>query len=345
MQYPQTPETLLWQKRAGIITESQYNLLVELTDFFNLMEAEAPDSGELNNLVKKVADAGANVKDKNVQLDLLDKALDADFDFSKIDPKKITEYKQEINESGGGFIGSAIAYLEDAEGAEAVMHGLGTKNPGIISTILKWLKKLAEFPFKIIEKFFYRIARFFGAGIETASIAGTSGMVILTIICLAYAVMHFPTILASLSGGFGIIGLLKLGKALWNAASGIKSLFKKFKSFKRETSKSQMDFTSNDFLTAIEKQYKEKTGKKFSTSDVFDLREWFDHIPDDPKQGDVKITISQLMKNAADAVTQNEKYNNFEKIITLTKKHTPKYAPKVILILRKIREAFPDNLL
>lgn len=345
MQYSQTPETLLWQKRAGIITESQYNLLVELTEFFNLMEAEAPDSGELNNLVKKVADAGTNIKDKNVQLDLLDKALDADFDFSKIDPKKITEYKQEINESGGGVVASAIAYLEDSEGAEAVLHGLGTKDTSIISKILKWLKKLAEFPFKIIEKLFYKLARFFGAGIETASIVGTSGIVIVTIICLAYAAMHFPGMLATLSGGLGIFGLIKLGKALWNAASGIKSLLKKFKSFRKEKSKSQMDFTTNDFLTALEKQYKEKTGKKFSTSDVFGLREWFDHIPDDPKQGDAKITISQLMKNAADAVTQNKKYNNFEKIITLAKKYTPKYAPKAILVLRKIRAAFPDNLL
>lgn len=345
MQYTQTPETLLWQKRAGIITESHYNLLVELTDFFNLMEAEAPDSGELNNLVKKVADTGANVKDKNVQLDLLDKALDADFDLSKIDPKKITEYKQEINESGGGFISSAITFLEDAEGAEAVMHGLGTKNPGIISTIIKWLKKLLEFPFKLIEKLFYKIARFFGAGIETASIVGTSGLVLITICCLAFAIMHFPGLLAGISGTFGIFGLLKLGKALWNSVSGIKNLFKKFKSFKKEASKSQMDFTTNDFLSNIEKQYKEKTGKKFSTSDVYDLRDWFDHVPDDPKQGDAKITISQLMKNAADAVTQNKKYNNFEKIITLTKKYTPEYAPKVILILRKIRAAFPDNLL
>ena len=75
MNYNLTPETLLWQKRAGIVTESQHNLMLEVLSFLTLVENEAPSS-EFDNLVKKVS-AETNLKDKNTQLDFLNTLIDS----------------------------------------------------------------------------------------------------------------------------------------------------------------------------------------------------------------------------------------------------------------------------
>ena len=99
MNYNLTPETLLWQKRAGIVTESQHNLMLEVLSFLTLVENEAPSS-EFDNLVKKVS-AETNLKDKNTQLDFLNTLIDSGFQPEKVNPKEITEYRESIEEDAG----------------------------------------------------------------------------------------------------------------------------------------------------------------------------------------------------------------------------------------------------
>ena len=337
MSYTITPETILWQKRAGIITESQHNLMLEVLSFLTLIENEAPSS-EFDNLVKKVS-AETNLKDKNTQLDFLNTLIDSGFQPEKVNPEEITEYKHSIEEDAGA-VGLGIEVLENAEILEQLAHALHVKLD-IVKKAVEYLKKIVEFPFTVIKKFFYTIARFFGASIETASKWGIGGLAVVGIICLVYGIMHFPGILATLSGGFGFIALAKLGFALVKGAAGVKGLYAKFKAYKVETSKL---FTTNDFLTSIEKQYKEKTGEKFSTGEVFSMKDWFNQLPAKGEQGNMQTVASKSMKDVADAITQNKKNSgDLEKLIKLA--GSVKGGEKIIALLQKLKKTFPENLL
>ena len=75
------------QKLAGIITEVDYRI-THLINEFLLVETEST-SPSIDVLVKQVANTGVNIKDEDVQLDLLDKFIDSDFHPEKINPKQI----------------------------------------------------------------------------------------------------------------------------------------------------------------------------------------------------------------------------------------------------------------
>jgi hypothetical protein len=337
MNYNLTPETLLWQKRAGIVTESQHNLMLEVLSFLTLVENEAPSS-EFDNLVKKVS-AETNLKDKNTQLDFLNTLIDSGFQPEKVNPKEITEYRESIEEDAGA-VGLGLEVLESAEVLEQIAHALHVKLD-IVKKAVAYLKKVFEFPFTVIKKFFYTIARFFGASIETASKWGIGGIAAVGIVCLIYGVSHFPGILASLSGTFGFIALAKLGYAFIKGAAGIKGLYDKFKAYKTEAGK---QYSTNDFLTSIEKAYKEKTGEKFSTADVFAIQGWFSSLPTKDNEGNLKTVASNSMKDIADTITHNKKNSgDLEKLTKLAA--NIKGGEKVAALLQKLKSTFPENLL
>jgi hypothetical protein len=340
MNYNPTPETLLWQKRAGIITETQHNNMLEVLNFLTLMENETPSS-EFDNLVKKVS-AETDLKDKDNQLAFLDTLIDTGFQPEKVDPKKITEYKEAIEEDAGA-VGLGLDVLESAEVLEQLAHALHVK-PDVIKKAVAYLKKVFELPFTVIKKFFFTIARYFGASVETASKFGIGGLAVVGIICLVYGILHFPGILAGLSGGFGIVALGKLGWALIKGVAGIRGLYKKFKAYKKEVGNV---YSTNDFLTNIEKAYKEKTGEKFKTADVYTMQEWYSSLPAKSNQVNLQTLASNLMKDIADAITQNKKNSGdlgkLERLIRLAK--DKEEGKKVAVLLQKLKNTFPENLL
>jgi hypothetical protein len=211
-------------------------------------------------------------------------------------------------------------------------------------SVVSLLKKVFELPFTVIKKFFFTIARYFGASVETASKFGIGGLAVVGIICLVYGISHFPGIIAGLSGGFGILALANLGIALVKAVAGIRGLYKKFKAYKKEVGNV---YSTNDFLTNIEKAYKEKTGEKFKTADIYTMQEWFDSLPTKSNQGNLQTLASNSMKDIADAISQNKKNSgDLEKLEKLTGLVEDKEeGKKVAVLLQKLKNTFPENLL
>ena len=99
-----------------------------------------------------------------------------------------------------------------------------------------------------------------------------------------------------------------------------------------------------DTLETFEKQYKEKTGEKFSTADVFAIQEWFNSLPTKDRDGNLKTIASNSMKDIADAITQNKKNSgDLEKLSKLA--GNIKGGEKVAALLQKLKSTFPENLL
>lgn len=304
------------QKLAGLITESEYRSLSNIIQYTNtvlLLETES-SAPPVDDLVKKVANTGADIKDEEVQLDILDKIIDSDFQPEKIDPKQITEYKKSLEEEAG-TLSVGIEILETTEVIEKFAEILGV-NVDTIKKAVAWVKKIFEWPSKIIKKFFFKIARFFGASIESAEKWGIGGLAVIATICLVYGIMHFPGLVSALAGGFGVMTLAKLGWALIKSAAGLKALWQKFKSYKKESD--VKTYTTNDFLTSIEPKYKEITKKKIPDNWVFTLKDYFSEIKDEETQK----RASEFLKRISDSINNNRRYN-LVGLIRLIEKNPP----------------------
>ena len=79
-------ERLDLQRTARIITESQYNKLLK----------EEDGAQKINNFIKGVKSAGIDINNNKVQLDILNKFIDADFDIDSLNPEEINEYNERI---------------------------------------------------------------------------------------------------------------------------------------------------------------------------------------------------------------------------------------------------------
>ena len=152
------------QKLAGIITEVDYRI-THLINEFLLVETEST-SPSIDVLVKQVANTGVNIKDEDVQLDLLDKFIDSDFHPEKINPKQIKEYKRSLNEDEGTFA-SSIEALKNSEVIKKLSKALNVSIE-VIKKAITFLQKISEWPFEQIKKVFYKLARLFGASVEMA---------------------------------------------------------------------------------------------------------------------------------------------------------------------------------
>jgi hypothetical protein len=277
-------EVKRFQKLANIINESK------------LFEAESLQA--IDTLVQKAKSSGADVEDEKTQMDILNKIIDSGFNPEKIDPKQIKEYQENtIEESGGGIVASSIEVLEHAEIAEHICHALHIEK-GVFSKGLKILKKILNWPFKLIEKGFFALARLCGASIETSRIAGLSGLILFALICIIYGALHYPAIISSLAGVGGILAIGKLLVALAKSASGIFSLWKKASSAKEENE--DVEYTIYDFFSDIEAKYKKITGNKIPNNWIFSFKEWFEenekNIPN----------FTKYLKQLSDAVNSNK---------------------------------------
>ena len=323
MQYELTEEVLLFQKRAGILTDQQFTKLTKavqsITEYLQLENQSV--AAPVDTLIKKVANTGADIKDEDVQLDILNSLIDANFQPEKVDPEQVTEYKKPLEEEGGGALGFSIDALEHAETIEKIANALHVPST-IVKEAVKWLKKILEWPFDLIKRIFFTIARAFGASIETAEKIGIGGLAAVGIVCLVYGIYHFPGLIASVTGSFGLLALGKLAWALIKSASGLKGLWDKWKAYKSEASKSVTDFSTNDFLTQIEPSYKEQTGKKIPSDWVFDLQHWQKEFPNKELW---KGQVPRAMKDIADTITKggNRGKNAIRVLAKLIDKYTP----------------------
>lgn len=326
------------QKLAGLITENEYRNLsniIQYTQAVLLLETES-SAPPVDDLVKKVANTGADIKDEEIQLDILDKIIDSDFQPEKIDPKQIKEYKKFLEEEAG-TLAVGIEILETTEVIEKFAEILGV-NVDTIKKAVAWVKKIFGWPSKIIKKFFFTIARFFGASIESAEKWGIGGLAVIATICLVYGIMHFPGLIATLSGGFGFMALAKLGWGLIKSAAGLKALWQKFKSYKKESD--VKIYTTNDFLTSIESKYKEITNKKIPNDWVFTLKDYFSEIKDEETQE----KVSEYFERISYAINTNRRYNLIG-LIKLIEKNPPIIGnnDKILNIFKEIANIFKLN--
>jgi hypothetical protein len=170
------------QMLAGLITESQYKNCL-------LLENEKQ---EVDNLEKKLKQDGKDLNDPKVAASALNQFIEKGFEIDKINPKAIKEIDLPITESGGGTLSIAINALENVEVVNVLSQKLGI-SPKILEKaklILQRIGRIANIPFRLIEKLFYSVARKFGINIERAKIAGIGGLGLFAIILIAFAISH-----------------------------------------------------------------------------------------------------------------------------------------------------------
>jgi hypothetical protein len=274
--------------------------MIKLLDIIEegvLSEAETAVQA-VDNLVQKAEKAGADIEDEKVQLDLLNKMIDTNFNLDKINPNQIAEYYEDLKEA-------AASSLKD--GVKGISPKLMEKiakilriDVKIVQTALYWIKKIAGFFSTVVDRLFFTIARYLGADINNAKIAGRGGLALVSLIGIIYGLIHFPAIVAAITGSLGLIGLAKLGYALVKSIRSIKTMWGEIKSALLEHSQ----YTTSDFLGDIEKKYMEtkgSKGEKISTKWIYQLSDWYDNL-DKQKQESASKWMEQVAQsfNAGD---------------------------------------------
>ena len=306
------------QMLAGLITESQYKNCL-------LLENEKQ---EVDNLEKKLKQDGKDLNDPKVAASALNQFIEKGFEIDKINPKAIKEIDLPITESGGGTLSLAIDALEKIEVLNVLAQKLGV-SPKILEKsklILQKIGRIANFPFRLIEKAFYGIARMFGFKIENAKIAGIGGLTLLGIVLATVAAIHLPGLIAGLATAKGILllfgGLSKLGAA---AYSIVKNLFR---GKKEQTDKF---YTTSDFLADLEKL----TGKKIPTKVVYQFSDWIDTFKDNKDQ--MKI-ISNLLKSIKNKIAnKQDPSSEIKQIIQINIKDKNDFTDKINLFFNNLR--------
>lgn len=284
---------------AGIlenISKNETELLSEGLLFEHIIQ-EAEADTKIQNIAAKIAQKGANPKDLKVQGAMLDQIfagttldnLNIDAAVQDKEPQAkqqqvVTEFEQ-LNESGHGavgIIGSAIHALEHSEMVERIVHILekliGKKiSSSVINgvkTLFHWIMKIVSFIPNQIEKFFTWIGRKSGANAEKSSLFGLSGIVLYIIILFVIAIISFPSLVASVTGGLGIITLIYKLSGLFNSAY---QLFTKFKTATEETTDkliSPMDMFN---------KFESVTGKKISATSLQQINQWWTNLSQEEK--------------------------------------------------------------
>jgi len=244
----------------------------------------------VDNLVQKAEKAGADIEDEKVQLDLLNKMIDTNFNLDKINPNQIAEYYEDLKEA-------AASSLKD--GVKGITPKLIEKIAKVlrvdvqkVKNALAWVKKIAGFTSNVVDKLFFTIARYLGADINSAKIAGRGGLALVSLVGIIFGLIHFPAVVATITGSLGLIGLAKLGYAMIKSISKIKTMWDEVKSAIFEHSQ----YTTSDFLRDIEKKYMEtegSQGKKIPTNWAYELSDWYDSL-DKQKQEIVSVRMKQL---------------------------------------------------
>jgi hypothetical protein len=180
-------------------------------------------------------------------------------------------------ESAGGEGFSSLTYfietIESFEVAQVISDVIGI-DVNKIKNALSTIKKIANYPFDLIKKFFFKVARFCGLNLETSKIVGISALAVLVLICFVIGITHFPSILSAFTLTFSAVGFLKLFWALVKFSASIKSIFIKVMKIQEEGLNKKL--SPMDFLNLIEKSY--LTGTKIDSGFAIKFEKWFEKI-------------------------------------------------------------------
>lgn len=297
-------------KKANLLVEQLYlaakteTILSE--DFKHILtESEIPG---IEKVKKGVEQAGASLNDKDIQLALLDKFIDADFDLSKVNPQAVIQSapKQEaITEGAEGaselfhLLHKAHALFDNTEDGARIL-GVVQKKVGnkitkeLIKKGLEILEKILNFVPNLFAKAIYKLLRSGGINLENAKIGSVSGPIIWIGLMAAFAVITFPSITALVTS---IAGIMTLLYKLWNIISTIWSGYKKIVDAGEEQGDKVM--TSVDYLDELEKT----KGFEISYDEINEADEWYDHLAPDKKK-----SVSKIFKQAIEFLKAGKPY-------------------------------------
>jgi hypothetical protein len=295
-------EIFRMQRLAGLLTESQYSNLLLFED----------EIKQVQKLEKELEDEGKDLDDPKIAADVLDKFIDSDFKAEKINIKSIKEIEFNLEESAaaGGFITSAIGALENVEVINVLATKLGFSKAkiGKIKTALQKVARIANVPFRLIEKAFYKLAKIFGFSIESSKIAGIGGLTLFAILLFSFGVTHLPGLIA---GAATIKGFFLLIGGIMKVGSAIISFFKNIGRGKKE--KKDKFYTTADFFTDIETHI----GKDVPTKVVYQFSDWIDTYKDDKETykdlSNLLKSIQQKVKGKKGASIEIDKISSINK--------------------------------
>lgn len=237
-----------------VLTESGLGRVLNEDISFNPVLIFENVQSDIKDLEQKAQSAGVNLDNPEDMEKLAQSVMNADFDLNKVNVKAIQEIQIPLNE-GTGVFGAFLEGTKWLKVVEAVVATLklGKAVSDKIKKFFKALKNAAGWVFKMIEKAIYKIATFLGADIETARMAGISGLIVLGIISVAFAIAAFPSLVSAI---FAAVGTVAISKAIFGLLvglvkgwAGIKSLWEKFT--KGATEKIDKVFTPADFFDNI----------------------------------------------------------------------------------------------
>ena len=283
-------EVKRFQQLAGILNESLS---------YSLNESEQAADKAVDDLKQKAEKAGVDTDNEKVQMDILNKMIDADFDLAKINVNQIKEYDENLEESGGALatsVHAGVEILENAELIEKIAHLLHVDIQKV-KNALKWVVKITSYPSRLIDKLFFKVARLLGANVENARVAGMGGIALVALVCFIFGIIYFPSLLPSVVGFWG---LAKFIWAIIKSISGIHTMWKQLTGAQQE----QKAYTTADFFKEIEKKYMEtegSEGKKIPTDWVYELSDWYDSLSKSDKP-----QASTTMKSLAQSINSGK---------------------------------------
>lgn len=266
--------------------------MIKLLDILeeNLLNEAEQAAVAVDNLVKKAEKAGADIENEKVQADLLNKMIDSNFDLTKINPNQISEYYEDLKEAAASSLKDGVKAFEPRL-IQKIAKVLKVKI-ATVENAVAWVKKIAGFTSNVIDKLFFKIARFFGANINNAKIVGRGGLALVSLVAIIFGLISFPAEVAAIGGSLGIIGLAKLALIVIKNISKVKTMWDEVKSAILEHS----EYSAADFLRDIEKKYMEtegSQGKKIPTDWVYELSDWYKSL-DKEKQQQASARMKQL---------------------------------------------------
>ena len=281
-------------RKSGVIYED-----------FALMTEEGEELvPHMSNIISGIEQAGGSLSDKETQLALLDKFIDADFDMSKVNAKSVVQ--------DGGSVNAELTENTHTGGIEHLVHQAHTAidntensvkllalinkyiNKNITKESIKhglhMIEKVLNFVPDLLSKAIYKIMRSFGSSLENAHIGSIGGPVIWIALMAGIAIVTFPSVVSGVFSAVTVAGVVKLLYSLWNIVNTIWSGFKKIVGGADEASDKVV--TVVDFMDELEKN----KGISFEQSEITEVKEWYNHLDDKSKDSVTKI-ITQMVEH------------------------------------------------
>jgi hypothetical protein len=271
---------------------------------FNLMTEDGIEQvPNISNIKTGIEQAGGSLGDKDTQLALLDKFIDANFDMSKVNAQSVIQdsgvEKSSLTESHdagglGHLIHQAHSTFDDAENSVkllALIHKYVSRKITVnsIKHGLHALEKILNFVPDLFSKAIYKIMRSFGSSLENAHIGSIGGPILWIALMAGIAIVTFPSVVSGVASGATVAGVITLLYKLWNIVSTLWTGFKRIVSANVESSDKVVSVV--DLMDELEKS----KGIGFEHKEIIKLEEWYNHL-DKKSKGSVTKIITQMVE-------------------------------------------------